>query len=119
MSSNTYSKKYLIETAIGLQKVDNLSNSKYFIDLKNKYVAGKINVSQLTKFINSYYEEKKGKDVDEYKEADLVASRITDILSDDNFTFSPEGYMSIHRHLFDGIYDKAGLIRTYNFKKEE
>ena len=59
-------------------------------------------------------EEEKGTE-----EADRVAARITQILSEKTFQFSPAEYRMIHKRLFFGIYDHAGMTRTYNITKKE
>lgn len=48
-----------------------------------------------------------------------LSSRISEILQEKGFTFSPAQYLSIHRRLFDGIYQHAGKIRNYNITKSE
>ena len=40
-------------------------------------------------------------------------------MSETAFSFSPNEYISIHRKLFQGIYDHAGRIRDYNITKKE
>ncbi len=44
---------------------------------------------------------------------------MTEILSEQTFTFSPAEYLTIHRRLFQGIYRHAGKIRDYNITKQE
>ncbi len=44
---------------------------------------------------------------------------MTEILSEQTFTFSPAEYIAIHRRLFQGIYKFAGKIRDYNITKQE
>ena len=56
---------------------------------------------------------------DRTEEADKVSARITELLSEQSFTFSPLEYISIHRRLFEGIYEHAGKIRDYNITKKE
>ena len=56
---------------------------------------------------------------DETKEADIVSSRIAQLLGEKTFQFSPAEWMSIHRRLFEGVFDHAGKIRTYNITKKE
>ena len=53
------------------------------------------------------------------EEADKVSSRIAEILSETAFSFSPNGHISIHRKLFQGIDKHAGKIRDYNITKKE
>ncbi len=41
------------------------------------------------------------------------------MLSEQTFTFSMAEYLTIHRRLFTGIYNFAGIIRDYNITKKE
>jgi fido (protein-threonine AMPylation protein) len=41
------------------------------------------------------------------------------VLSEKAFTFTPNQYLSIHKRLFNGIFDHAGTIRDYNVTKKE
>jgi len=113
-----YSNKYLIETGMGLQDVDRLSNSTYFVNESNRYINGEITLDKLDEIINDYYTNKENT-FDRSEEADKVAIRICRILSDDSFSFTSGQYLSIHKYLFDGIINNAGKFRTYNFSKKE
>ena len=115
---NKYSNKYLIETGIGLQDVDGLKNSSYFLSQADKYINGKISLDELDKIINSYYENKPGED-ERTEEADIVSNRIAQIISDDSFTFTVGQLVSIHKRLFDGVFNHAGKLRDFNFIKKE
>lgn len=115
---NKYSKKYLIETGIGLQDVDGLKNSRYFLSQADKYINGEISLEDLDKLINSYYENKPGED-ERTEEADIVSNRIAQIISDDSFTFTVGQLVSIHKRLFEGVFGHAGKLRDYNFVKRE
>ena len=115
---NKYSKKYLIETGIGLQDVDGLKNSRYFLSQADKYINGEISLEDLDKLINSYYENKSGED-ERTEEADIVSNRIAQIISDDSFTFTVGQLVSIHKRLFEGVFGHAGKLRDYNFIKRE
>ena len=115
---NKYSNKYLIETGIGLQDVDGLKNSHYFLSQADKYINGEISLEDLDKLINSYYENKPGED-ERTEEADVVANRIAQIISDDSFTFTVGQLVSIHKRLFEGVLGHAGKLRDYNFIKRE
>ena len=115
---NKYSKKYLIETGIGLQDVDGLKNSRYFLSQAEKYINGEISLEDLDKLINSYYENKPGED-ERTEEADIVSNRIAQIISDDSFTFTVGQLVSIHKRLFEGVFGHAGKLRDYNFTKRE
>ena len=52
---NKYSNKYLIETGIGLQDVDGLQNSSYFLSQADRYIKGEISLDELDNIITSYY----------------------------------------------------------------
>ena len=115
---NKYSNKYLIETGIGLQDVDGLKNSTYFLSQADRYIKGEISLDELDKIINSYYENKPGED-ERTEEADIVSNRIAQIISDDSFTFTVGQLVSIHKRLFEGVFAHAGKLRDYNFIKRE
>ncbi len=113
-------KSYVWNTAIGLQAVDGLQTSKYLIDTAAQNIEGKITTKEARNLVDSYYEEKSEHSDDRCtEEADKVSSRIAEILSETAFTFSPNEYISIHRKLFQGIYEHAGKIRDYNITKKE
>ena len=113
-----YEKSYAWKTAIGLQQVDGLAPSDYLIKLANDNINGDITFNDAYKIIEHYYNEKK--DISEKTmEADKVSIRIAQILSENSFTFSIVEYLSIHKRLFEDIYDFAGEIRKYNISKEE
>lgn len=113
-----YNNKYLIDTGIGLQDVDGLKNSTYFINESNRYVKGEITLEELDGIIKSYY-EMKPLEGDRTEEADKVALRIAKIISDDSFSFTIGQLITIHRRLFDGVLSSAGKLRNYNFMKRE
>jgi len=110
------------ETAIGLQDVDGLKPSKYLIDTAKEHIEGKINIDEVEKRIDKYYkvlDNRKKDELENSEEADKVAVRITEILSDNSFNFNPTELIGIHQKLFKGIYKEAGKIRDYNFTKKE
>lgn len=114
------SKGYAWSTAIGLQAVDGLKPSQYLIDTAILNIEGKITLKEAQSLINIYYEERPEHSDDERtEEADKVSARIAEILSETAFSFSPNEYISIHRRLFQGIYEHAGKIREYNITKKE
>lgn len=113
-------KGYAWHTAIGLQAVDGLTTSKYLIDTAIRNIEGDISIDEVGELLNSYYEENPKKDIDDRtEEADKVAHRITKLLSEKSFSFTPNEYISIHKKLFVGIYNHAGRIRDYNITKKE
>lgn len=114
-------RSYAWSTAIGLQAVDGLKPSKYLIDTAIQNIEGKITIKEAQSLIDSYYKERSvpQSDGERTEEADKVSSRIAEILSETAFSFSPNEYISIHRKLFQGIYNHAGKIRDYNITKKE
>lgn len=109
------------QIAIGLQQVDGLKTSAYLLDTAKEHIEGKISIDEVQKRNQSYYEERtdQKETEDETKEADIVSSRITQLLGEKTFQFSPAEWMTIHRRLFEGVFDHAGKIRTYNITKKE
>ena len=115
---NKYSNKYLIETGIGLQDVDGLKNSSYFLSQADRYVKGEISLEEFDKIVSSYYKNKPEGD-ERTAEADIVSNRIAQIISDDSFTFTVGQLVSIHKRLFEGVFNHAGKLRDFNFIKRE
>ena len=109
------------ETAIGLQDVDGLKPSKYLIKTAKEHIEGTINIEEVKKRIDEYYEVQGNRKNFENKteEADKVAVRITEILSEKAFSFSPAELLNIHKRLFENLFDGAGIYRNYNFTKKE
>lgn len=107
------------ETAIGLQKVDGLKTSKYLIKTAKDHIEGNIDINEAKIRIDEYYEAQDSrKSIEkENEEADKVAVRITEILSEQAFNFSPAELLNIHRRLFKDIFNGAGVYRDYNIKK--
>ena len=114
-------KVYVWRTAIGLQDVDGLKPSQYLIETATQNIEGYITIEEALDRIDSYYEEKEvhSAESERTEEADKVASRIAQLLSETAFSFTPQEYISIHRKLFQGIYPHAGKIREYNITKKE
>lgn len=115
---NKYSKKYVIETGMGLQDVDHLKNSSYFANEAQRYINGEISLEELEKIIDSYYKNKPNEE-ERTEEADKISVRIAQLIEDDSFVFSVGQLMSIHKRLFEGVYSHAGKFRDYNFSKHE
>ena len=109
------------QTAIGLQAVDGLKTSAYLLDTAKAHIEGKISIDEEQKRIQSYYENREGREEVESatKEADIVSTRITQLLGEKAFQFSPAEWLNIHRRLFDGVFNHAGQIRQYNITKKE
>lgn len=109
------------QTAIGLQAVDGLKTSAYLLDTAKEHIEGKISIDEAQKRIQCYYENREGREEVENatKEADIVSTRITQLLGEKAFQFSPAEWLNIHRRLFDGVFNHAGQIRQYNITKKE
>lgn len=109
--------------AIGLQQVDNLTPSKYLIEVAKNNIEGKISIDEAGEQVSQYYKKNPAKTLKEHneKEADEVSARIAKLLSTHTFSFSPAELISIHKALFSGIFDDeiAGKIRTYDITKKE
>ena len=112
----------LWRAAIGLQKVDGLTPSAYLVETARRNIEGEITIAEAGKIIWDYYKSKTIR-AEAAKtrtdEADIVSQRITGILAEPTFSFSPASYVSIHRKLFAGVYKHAGKIRDYNITKSE
>lgn len=114
-----YSKnRYIIETGIGLQDVDKLKNSTYFLNEANRYIEGEISLEELDSIVSSYYKNKVDTEI-RAEEADKISVRIAKIISEDSFTFTVGQYLTIHRSLFEDVLEHSGEIRKYNFSKKE
>lgn len=109
------------QTSIGLQAVDGLTTSEYLLETAKENIEGKITIKEANARISNYYEERSDRHAIETgtKEADIVAGRITALLAEKAFSFTPAAWMSIHRYLFKDVFMHAGKIRTYNIYKNE
>ncbi len=109
------------QTAIGLQAVDGLKTSEYLLDTAKEHIEGKITIDEAQNRIYSYYEQRESRTEveNETKEADIVSTRITKLLGEKAFQFSPAEWLTIHRRLFEGVFSHAGQIRKYNITKKE
>ena len=117
---NKAEKANVWKTAIGLQQVDALQPSEYLIATAKENIEGYITIEEVKQRIDSYYKQPPSKNEENRtEEADKVSVRVTEILSEKTFTFSPVEYLTIHRRLFQGIYSHAGIIRDYNITKKE
>ena len=109
------------KTAIGLQAVDGLQPSSYLIDVAKRNIEGEISIEETRKLIDSYYQSKTARTPkdDEEEEADKVSANIAKILASKTFAFNTNGYVSLHRRIFEGVFKHAGEIRTYDISKRE
>lgn len=109
------------KTAIGLQAVDGLQPSAYLIDVARRNIEGEISIEESRKLIDSYYQSKTARTPreEEEEEADKVSANIAKILSTRTFAFNTNGYVSLHRRIFEGVFKHAGEIRQYDITKKE
>ena len=106
-----------------MQQVDGLTPSPYLYETAKRNIEGEISIEEAKKLIDSYYESKTSRteDDDDTEEADKVSTRITELLSEKSFSFTPNQLLSIHERLFKGVFYKvkAGKFRDYNITKKE
>ncbi len=111
--------------AFGLQAVDNLTPSKYMVDLATENIIGKKSYEIVEEEVKKYYENTdKAKVNKNEKQADEVSVRIVKILNDKAFTFNYLTLKQYHKKLFEnidiGIDEKyIGEFRNYNITKKE
>ena len=75
--------------AFGLQAVDNLTPSKYMVDLATENIIGTKDYNIVEKEITEYYEKTDTQHINrDEQEADKVSVRIVKILNDKAFTFN-------------------------------
>lgn len=108
-------------TAIGLQQVDGLETSDYLKQTVRRNIEGEISIDEVQRLVKEYYVSKTNHepDDDDKQEADLVTGNIGKILSTKTLDFSTNGYVSLHRRIFAGVFKHAGQIRDYDFTKSE
>lgn len=117
---NKAEKAKVWKAAIGLQQVDGLTPSDYLIATARQNIEGDISIAEVKQRLDDYYKQHPIKnDQNRTEEADKVSARIAEMLGEQAFTFSPVEYLTIHRRLFQGIYDDAGKMRDYNITKKE
>jgi fido (protein-threonine AMPylation protein) len=109
------------QTAIGLQAVDGLKTSDYLKATARKHIEGEIDIDEARELIKAYYRSKTVREPDdeERQEADKASANIIKILSSNTFDFSPNGLISLHRRIFEGVFKHAGNLRDYDITKKE
>ena len=108
-------------TAIGLQQVDGLETSEYLKETVKRNIEGEISIDDVQRLIHAYYVSKSDREPgdEEREEADKVAGNISKILASQTLDFSTNGYISLHRRIFSGVFKHAGEIRSYDITKKE
>ncbi len=92
---NQRDRGYAWSTAIGLQAVDGLKTSRYLMETAIQNIEGKITLEEAQRLLDSYYKENpkvREEDV-RTEEADKVSVRITKLLSEKAFSFTPNEYL--------------------------
>ena len=98
--------------AFGLQAVDNLTPSKYMVDLATENIIGNKDYDIVEKEIKEYYQNEKKENINkDEKEADEVSLRIVKILNDKAFTFNYLTLKHYHKKLFENI--DIGIDKKY------
>ena len=112
---------YAWSTAIGLQAVDGLTTSEYLNDLARRNIEGELTMDQVDTLLDSYYESKTAREAhdDDKNEADKASRNIKKILSVKTVDFTTNGFISLHRRIFEGVFKHAGQLRDYDITKKE
>ena len=105
----------------GLQAVDGLRTSKMANEVAQQYIAGKIGYEVFEQEIRAYYDDAATPNDNDSREADVAAARITRIINEPGFVFSPGALAAIHQQIFEDILPKGwvGKWRTENITKKE
>lgn len=109
------------QTSIGLQAVDGLKPSQYLLDTARRNIEGEITIDEVRQLVDSYYQNKTTRTSSDKdtEEADKVSANINRILATDTFAFTVNGFISLHRRIFDGVLINAGKLREYDISKKE
>lgn len=98
------------DLAIGLQDVDNLKPSKYFLNLINK----EYTTYEIIALLKDYYNE-----INDFYICDIVSVRIVELLNEDSFELNYNYLKYIHSYIFQDVYDFCGNFRKVNISKSE
>lgn len=114
-------KAYVWAAALGLQATDGLRTSYEMRRTARQHIEGQITIDEARQHINEYYKSNPPATTDKEKEqeADKVACNIADVLFNKRLDFSTDGYLNLHRQIFDGVYDHAGQLRASDIVKSE
>lgn len=109
------------QVAIGLQDVVGLRVSEYLQEIACRHLEDHITIDEVRNLVNKHYFSSSvyDKNAADKKEADLVASNIVKLLSSSTFDLSTDGYVSLHRFMFEGVRKHAGQYRTHDVGNKE
>ena len=101
--------------------MDGLKVSDYLRQTAVKHIEGDITIDEARDMIRDYYVSKDSHDRpdEETEEADKVSANMAKLLNEKSFSFTAGEFLSIHRHLFEGVFKHAGEIRPYDITKKE
>ena len=107
--------------AIGLQAVDGLKTSAYLQETARRNIEGDITIDEAKALVNQYYITKTAHDQGDadVEEADRVSANMVKVLSQPTFAFNANGFISVHRRVFEGVLKHAGELRKYDITKKE
>lgn len=113
-------------TAIGLQKVDDLEPSDYLYELKEKNEKHILSNQEIEELLYKKYESETEEEIkNRQKECDIVINRMVDILSSKaGFRLIPNTFALYHGILFKNVFSQlqekyVGRFRDYNISKKE
>ena len=99
---------------IGLQRIDGLEPSKYAETLIVGQINGKYSYHEVEDSLLRYYSHGDGRNAPRVAaEADITATRISQIISEPGFTLSPGSLMAIHGRIFEGVFEDRRWAGTY------
>ena len=107
--------------ALGLQGVDALNPSGYFVNLVCKHIEGKCMLPAMENQLLRHYKWFRFSEelTEETWEADLCSLHIAQLLLERSFRLEPAELRKIHHRLFQGVFDFAGDFRSYDIRKKE
>lgn len=106
------------QAAIGLQDVDGLRPSEYLLDLAKRNVKTEITLQDCRSLIDSHYLSAVDHSLRK-EEADKTSVNIVALLAANAISFSANGFITIHREIFDGVFNDAGALRSFDITKPE
>lgn len=112
---------YVWAAALGLQATDGLRTSYEMRRTARQHIEGQVTIDEVRRHVSEYYKSYPPATTDKEKEqeADKVACNIADVIFNGRLDFSTDGYLNLHRQLFDGVYDHAGKLRPNDIVKSE
>lgn len=112
---------YVWAAAIGLQATDGLRTSNMLRQTARQHIESLITLDEAKRKVWSFYNENPPATPEKAKEqeADKTACNIADVLFNKQLDFSTEGYLNLHRQIFDGVYEHAGQLRENDLVKNE